>query len=99
MAVTDGPAAARIHSRDRAWEISLPRLENIVSPIGAGDCATAMMAHALASGGAAMLDDAPTMAEAFAHALACASASCLTDTPSVFDDAVAATIRPQIEPL
>lgn len=77
LAVTDGPDPAFIFSRNQLWSISIPKLEHIVSAIGGGDCATAIVARRMAEG----TDDMPM---AFAEALACASASCLTDTPSLF---------------
>lgn len=89
LAVTDGPNPAwLLQARGDAWRISVPRLERIVSPIGGGDCATAIMTRRLAEGAR----DGLQVAQAFAEALACASASCLTDTPSLFDPAVAAEL-------
>ena len=96
LAVTDGAEPAGFFSRNGAWSIRLPRLEKIVSPIGGGDCATAVMTQFVAKGA---LDDDGVAAVAFGHACACASASCLTDTPSHFDPAVADAMAPVVEKL
>ncbi|MBP5638898.1 MAG: hypothetical protein J6X55_05445 [Victivallales bacterium] len=93
LAVTDGSEPAGFFSRNAAWSLKLPRLERIVSPIGGGDCATAIMTEFIAAG--ALADEAA--ANAFAHACACASASCLTNTPSVFDPAVADKLLPVVK--
>ena len=95
LAVTDGPEPAGFFSRNGSWSITLPRLEHIVSPIGGGDCATAIMTRFIATGNTCDAD----AARAFGHACACASASCLTDTPSVFDEAVAMAMAPVVAPL
>lgn len=91
LAVTDGGHPARLFGHGRSWTLTLPRLEKIVSPIGGGDCATAIMTRRLAEG----CTDGLAVAQAFAEALACASASCLTDTPSVFEPGVAMRLLAQ----
>ena len=93
LAVTDGGEPAGFFSRNGAWSIRLPRLEKIVSPIGGGDCATAIMTQFAANG----IEDDEAAARAFGHACACASASCLTDTPSVFDPKVAEAMAPAVD--
>ncbi|MBR4899485.1 MAG: hypothetical protein IKZ46_00965 [Victivallales bacterium] len=89
LAVTDGGMGAHLMSKNGVWRFKTPRLEKIVSPIGGGDCATAIMARRLAED---PLADDMSMPGYFAEALACASASCLTDTPSVFEPSAAQDI-------
>jgi len=92
LAVTDGAAAAWLFNTKQAWRFTIPALPHIISPIGAGDCAAAIMLRRLAE------KPAPEkMPACFAEALACASASCLTPWPSVFDPAEAEKIRSRIE--
>ena len=92
LAVTDGGNPANLMSKNGVWRFKTPPLEHIVSPIGGGDCATAIMARRLAEDPQA---DDMSMPGYFAEALACASASCLTDTPSVFEPSVAQDILRQ----
>jgi len=89
LAVTDGGNPAHLMSREGVWRVRTPLLERIVSPIGGGDCATAVMARRLAEDPQA---DGMSMPGYFAEALACASASCLTDTPSIFEPSAAEEI-------
>ena len=89
LAVTDGGNPAHLMSKNGVWRFKTPLLEKIVSPIGGGDCATAIMARRLAEDPQA---DDILMPGYFAEALACASASCLTDTPSVFEPSTAQDI-------
>ena len=86
LAVTNGGMDAHLMSKEGVWRFKTPDLERIVSPIGGGDCATAIMARRLAQDSQA---DGLSMPGYFAEALACASASCLTDTPSVFSPSAA----------
>ncbi|NMA42592.1 MAG: hypothetical protein GX946_04335 [Oligosphaeraceae bacterium] len=92
LAMTDGAGAARLFSPEQTWELQVPRLPRIVSPIGAGDCAAAILTWRLSQ-------KAPEarMPEYFAEALACASASCLTDEPSLFDPQQAEKILTEIK--
>ncbi len=91
LAVTDGPGTAWLFSGKQTWRFSIPPLSAIVSPIGAGDCAAAILTRHLAE------SQAPEkMPVFFADALACASASCLTAYPSLFDPAEAEKIRAAI---
>ncbi len=78
VAVTSGGDRAFLFSRKNgSYGYDLPVLEGIVSPIGAGDCATAVMARRLSEG-------ETELEISFAEALACASASCLDECPSCF---------------
>lgn len=91
LALTDGGEAAWLFNAKEAWRFSIPALPQIISPIGAGDCAAAILVRRLAE------KPAPEkMPACFAEALACASASCLTPYPSVFDPAEAEKIRGRI---
>lgn len=87
LAVTDGPAAAWLFTRDHAWEFQQPTLP-VRSAIGAGDCASAVLLRGLVAG-------LPPR-DAFHQALAAANASCLTDLPAQFDPADAEELRGQI---
>lgn len=91
LAVTDGAEAAWLFNATQAWRFVIPALPQIVSPIGAGDCASAILVRRLAE-----RPDPEKMPACFAEALACASASCLTPYPSAFDPADAEKIRPRI---
>lgn len=91
LAVTDGPQPASLFGRTGTWRFTVPSLTHVVSAIGGGDCATAIMTRRLAE------SCAPSqVTSAFAEALACATASCLTDTPSVFAPEEAAAILKEI---
>lgn len=79
LAVTDGPYPAWTFSRTATHRITLPPLPKIVSPIGGGDCATAVMTRRIAEE-----PNTYNLTQSFAEACACSSASCLTDTPSLF---------------
>ena len=92
LAVTDGAAPAWLFQNGNThWKFTMPAIQDIVSPIGGGDCATAVMTRRFAEN-----CDECDMPQAFAEALACASASCLTDTPSVFSPVQAQEILSQI---
>lgn len=88
LAVTDGAEAAWLFNAKQAWRFAIPALPQIVSPIGAGDCASAILVRRLAE-----RPSPDKMPACFAEALACASASCMTPYPSVFDPAKAEKIR------
>ncbi len=91
LAVTDGPDAAWLFTAKKTWRFAIPLLPKIISPIGAGDCAAAILVRRLAE------KTAPEkMPTCFTEALACASASCLTAYPSVFDPEEAEKIRSSI---
>lgn len=91
LGVTDGAATAWLFNRQESWRFTIPLLAKVVSPIGAGDCAAAILLHRLAEKPAA-----EKMPGFFAEALACASASCLTAFPSVFQAEEAEKIRSEI---
>lgn len=69
LAITDGPRPARLFGAAGDWLITLPQLEHLVNPIGAGDTTGAVMLSRLLEGA--------DPADAFAWGLAAASASCL----------------------
>lgn len=79
LAVTDGAKPAYLLNKDKSWTYKLPKLENIKSAIGAGDCTAAIMAARLSE--STKKEQVP---QYFKEALAAAAASCLTDIPSVF---------------
>jgi sugar/nucleoside kinase (ribokinase family) len=89
LLITDGARPATVQTKDAAHEAgmacTLPPLEDLVNPIGAGDTVTAMLAHGLLSG----LDPR----DAAAKALAAAAASCLNVLPAVWDEHDAARIE------
>jgi fructose-1-phosphate kinase PfkB-like protein len=75
LLITDGPEKTVVaNSGEGAGNYSLPALESIVSPIGAGDTVAAMLTHGLLTGG--------SVSESVKRALACASASCLSPLPA-----------------
>jgi len=76
FAITDGPGNAVFTDRGRSGSLSLPDMERIISPLGAGDTAAAVLASRIAKGA-----DLP---EAFRTALAAASASCLSERAGEF---------------
>ena len=85
--ITDGPGAAWLLEPfgRRIVQFTLPRLEKVVNPLGAGDTCSAVFISRLLSGFNA--------AEAFADALCAASASCLTDVCGDFDSQAALDLR------
>ena len=86
LALTDGPKRAWLFRRGGgAWVFTLPRLDQVVSPIGAGDTVSGVLFAELLAG-------RPPQ-EAFASALAAGSASCLTDIPAGFDLDKASQLR------
>ena len=98
LALTDGPAPARLYSKGgAAWRLHVPRIE-CVNAIGAGDVATAVFAHTLAAaraagGGAA---DEAAAVDAFAWGLAAACARCTHNLPSEMERAEAEELRAQV---
>jgi len=91
LGVTGGAEQAWLFSRGSTYLYTLPRLPHLVSCIGAGDCASAILARRLAEE-----PDGERLPEYFVEALACASASCLTATPALFAPAAAEEIQRQI---
>lgn len=88
IAVTAGPGNAYLGTGGKIWEYSIPRLEKIVNPIGAGDTASAVFFSEYVSGTAVQ--------DAFACGLAAASASCLTPRGGDFSREKASEIRNKI---
>jgi tagatose 6-phosphate kinase len=91
LGITAGPEQAWLFSSSTVYLYTVPRLPHTVSCIGAGDCASAILARRLAEE-----PEGTRMPEYFLEALACASASCLTDVPSSFAPATAEELRRQI---
>ena len=91
IGVTDGPRPASFFTRDHHWCLEISRLENVVNPIGGGDCTDAIITLRISQG--LCPEELP---RAFGEALAYASASCLTDIPAVFDPEVAENLAGQI---
>ncbi|MDD3154139.1 MAG: PfkB family carbohydrate kinase [Victivallaceae bacterium] len=89
VAITDGPGMASLLADDGFHEFHLPVLPKVVSPLGSGDSASAVLLAELVAG------TAP--AAAFRKALAAASANCLTDRCAVFSRRDADAIEAQIE--
>lgn len=87
-AITDGPGQAFAATRENFWQLTLPELEHILSPIGCGDTCGAVLAGELLDGAVPV--------EAFASGLAAASANCLTPLYGDFRLADAAEIREKI---
>ena len=76
-AITDGSNKAYLLFNHKIYEYELPKLENIVNPIGCGDTASAvLMSEFMAS------EDA---LKAFSAALGCASANCLSMLCASYD--------------
>ena len=88
FAVTNGGESATLANDDFLWEYTLPSI-NVVSPLGAGDTASAVMSALYAAG--------VSEKDAFLQALAAASANCLTPMAGEFDTANADMIAGQIK--
>jgi fructose-1-phosphate kinase PfkB-like protein len=88
-AITDGAGQAFAATRDTCWVLTLPQLEQILSPIGCGDTCGAVMAGELLNG--------VLPVDAFAAGLAAASANCLTPLYGDFRAADADAIRKKIQ--
>lgn len=95
IAVTAGPDNAYLSADGNFWEFKLPRLDNVVNPIGAGDTVSAVFFSEYLSG--------KKLPDAFSSGLAAASASCLTAKAAVFDTDKArdlnTKIRVNVKPL
>ncbi len=107
IAVTAGENNASFYSRNNKWIYTLPKIEQVINPIGAGDTATGILAAELSE-----LNLSPAsctsyssknynclsaaLATSFRRALAAASASCLNTRPAAFDFEKAAEIQAQI---
>ena len=89
--ITVSPDSSSITETDSAFasdgktlfSYTIPRLEQVINPIGCGDTASAVWLSEIVSG--------TEYSEAFRYALGCASANCLTAFPGnfVMDDALA----------
>jgi len=86
IAITDGPKTAHLfakkHSPDSSqkythYEYVIPKLENVINPIGAGDTVSAVLLTEYIAG--------VSIQDAFKTALAAGSASCLTKQNALFD--------------
>ncbi|MBN2450889.1 MAG: hypothetical protein JXR77_10900 [Lentisphaeria bacterium] len=89
IAITDGPRDAFLFGNRTAYRLALPDLAPIRNPIGAGDCATALLLAGIAGNPI----EPDRVLDAFAHALAAASASCRTELPASFEPRLAARLR------
>jgi fructose-1-phosphate kinase PfkB-like protein len=106
IAVTAGAADAYLGTRCGIRNLSLPAVKGVVSPLGAGDTATAVflvrLCRAVDRGVLRFpftdLGEAETdqLAEIFADGIAAASASCRTDRPAFYKPEDAAAIRRKI---
>ncbi|CAG9575270.1 tagatose-6-phosphate kinase-like protein [Leishmania major strain Friedlin] len=77
LAVTDGPRSAYIQERGQPLQVvHIPKVDGVVSPLGAGDTADAIFLAKYIHG--------TTPVEAFRLALAAASANCLQKEAGVF---------------
>lgn len=105
-AITTGPGSAFIGTIRGIRKINLPRLDHIISPLGAGDTVTAVFTTRLCRAIQNQRISFPfqvsensfidQIAGCFADGLAAASASCLTPYPALFDQKTARDIRQQI---
>ncbi len=75
-AITNGAESAFASNGERVAEYTIPKLENVINPIGCGDTASAVFSAELVSG--------TELFEAFRRALGYASANCLTPQPGDF---------------
>lgn len=75
-AITDGPENAFASDGEKIAEYTLPQLPQVISPLGCGDTASAVLLSEICSGTA--------LFPAFQYALAAASANCLNATPGLY---------------
>ena len=75
-AITDGPENAFASDGTSLAEYTLPQLPQVISPLGCGDTASAILLSEVCSG--------TPLFTAFQHALAAASANCLNATPGSY---------------
>ena len=88
FAITNGKDSATLSVRNEFYEYTLPEI-NVVSPLGAGDTASAVLSALIAVN----TDEA----DAFKMALAAASANCLTPVAGEFSMAAAMEISARIK--
>jgi fructose-1-phosphate kinase PfkB-like protein len=77
VAITDGPDTAYAFNGTDFVEYTLPRLDEVVNPIGCGDTASAVLMSEIING--------RNPIDAFTHALAAASANALNSKPGFFE--------------
>lgn len=70
LAITDGCKQAYFADRNCCWSYTVPRLAEVVNPVGSGDTASAVLLSSMLA--------AVAPERAFAEALAAASANCLS---------------------
>ncbi len=104
LGVTDGPRPAWLATRTAVWRFHTPPLEKVRNPLGAGDCATAVLALRAARHsrpGFTLETDEEFLVSVFSEALACAMASCTTALPAEFDPGYAASLQAavRVEPI
>jgi len=89
IAITDGPNSAYLFTKNSPksysqYKYNIPKLNNVINPIGAGDTVSAILFHEIIAG--------KPIHKAFHYALAAGSASCLTRKNSKFDINIAKEI-------
>jgi len=110
LAVTAGAETACLARPGESWSFTLPRLAQVVNPIGAGDCvAGVFLWRLLHPGGLGQPISVPpsfdrdrilqaaNVVPAYRDALACGSASCLEAAPAAFAVEKAREIAAQIQ--
>ncbi len=90
VAITDGPGQAYLAFEGRLFRYMIPRLKEVINPLGSGDTASAILAAGILSGVA--------LPEAFRRALGAASANCLSELCGHFDPAEAIRLAGEIRP-
>jgi fructose-1-phosphate kinase PfkB-like protein len=89
FAITDGSGNAVFSDGERYVSCSLPRLKRVISPLGAGDTASAVLASCITTG--------TELPKAFCTALASASANCLSERAGEFQKNDMEALLPQIQ--
>ena len=75
-------------SNGKHWRLTPPKLDQVINPIGSGDCTTAGIVFKL-------LKRRP-LPEAIAFGLACGTANATTQTPADFDPRHAQALRKRV---
>ena len=88
-AITNGSRSAYMADRQDCWSYEVPRLKNVVNPVGSGDTASAVLLSNMVAG--------VTPERAFAEALAAASANCLSMKCGQFEFEQAMTLLKDIK--
>ncbi len=106
VVVTAGNERCRLFTRQANWWLEPPSVDGFINPIGAGDCASAVLLHQLLQKAAAaeiapdeavrggLTDEA--LVAVFRSAVAAASASCACPLPGDFDPAFAQVLSGQM---